>query len=313
MNRPTQLTKWFFTWNNYPSNHQEILIRRFDHIARKYAFQQEKAPETGTTHIQGVLFLKRKMRWSQFGLPSEIHWEPIRGTDYQAIDYVLKQNTRIPLTTPVWKNITPPQHIEVILEHHMFQWQKQVINIVNQKPDDRIIYWYYEYQGRTGKSALVKHLCYYYKAITLSGRTQDIKNAIVRYKIAKGFYPNIVLFDIPRSAQDFIKYEGLEQVKNGCFLSTKYECEMVIMNSPHIMCFANFEPAHELLSHDRWDIREIALSAQEMEILETNGDKGAEGGNTSPSAPTFPNTSKQNTYKKKRIKSVKKLSPKTHQ
>ena len=41
-----------------------------------------------------------------------------------------------------------------------------------------------------------------------------------------------------------ISWSGLEDVKNGCFASTKYECEMVIMNSPHLLWFADFEPAY---------------------------------------------------------------------
>lgn len=30
---------------------------------------------TGMPHIQGAIFLKRKMRWSQFGLPKEVWGE----------------------------------------------------------------------------------------------------------------------------------------------------------------------------------------------------------------------------------------------
>ena len=262
--RPSQLTKWFFTWNNYPIDFKKILENKFQINAKKYAFQPELS-ESGTKHIQGVVFLKKKMRWSQFGLPKDIHWEPVKGSDQQAIAYVLKQETRD--GQPTWFNVIPPQNIEILHFNQMFQWQKEVILIINQKPNDRIIFWYYEEEGRSGKSALVKFLCFKYKAITLTGRGIDMKNAIVKYKQAHGNYPQIVLFDIPRSAEDFINYPGLEEVKNGCFLSTKYECEMVIMNSPHILCFANFEPDYGALSMDRWDIRQINMDPKEKQQI----------------------------------------------
>ena len=39
-----------------------------------YAFQEETG-EQGTPHLQGIISLKKKMRDTEFNLPSKIHWE----------------------------------------------------------------------------------------------------------------------------------------------------------------------------------------------------------------------------------------------
>ena len=50
----------------------------------------------------------------------------------------------------------------------------------------------------------------------------------------------------------------IEDLKNGRYASTKYDCEVVIGNSPHIICFANFLPPDlTKLSLDRWLIGHI--------------------------------------------------------
>ena len=50
---------------------------------------------------------------------------------------------------------------------------------------------------------------------------------------------------------------SIEEIKNGCFASSKYESKMVIMNSPHILCFANELPDTQKLSRDRWNLHDL--------------------------------------------------------
>ena len=132
-----------------------------------------------------------------------------------------------------------------------------MIDLVDKEPDNRSIHWYYDYKGGTGKSALVKLLCYKYDAVVCSGKASDMKYMIVKYNEKNGVYPKVVIFDIPRSIKDYVSYSGIEEIKNGCFASSKYECEMVLMNSPHILCFANEIPEFEKLSKDRWKITDL--------------------------------------------------------
>lgn len=52
----------------------------------------------------------------------------------------------------------------------------------------------------------------------------------------------VIFLDYTRSLENYISYEGLEQIKNGIFFNTKYESKMVTYPTPHVICFANFLP-----------------------------------------------------------------------
>jgi hypothetical protein len=84
-----------------------------------------------------------------------------------------------------------------------------------------------------------------------------MKYGIVKYIEKHGFAPTSVIIDIPRSRLDYVSYTAIEEIKNGCFFSTKYESDMVVFNSPHIICFANAYPETSQMSADRWKIYEI--------------------------------------------------------
>lgn len=67
--------------------------------------------------------------------------------------------------------------------------------------------------------------------------------------------PKIIIIDIPRYNMDYISYGGMEEIKNGCFFSSKYEGGMVLMNSPHVIVFANQPPDEGMMSKDRWKVK----------------------------------------------------------
>ena len=56
---------------------------------------------------------------------------------------------------------------------------------------------------------------------------------------------------------DYLSYTGIEEVKNGCFFSQKYESAMVVMPYPTIIVFANEEPCYGKMSQDRWRVQQI--------------------------------------------------------
>jgi hypothetical protein len=48
-------------------------------------------------------------------------------------------------------------------------------------------------------------------------------------------FPDPIIYDVPRTAENFVNYGVLEQVKNGLFFSSKYESEMAVFNPPHVI------------------------------------------------------------------------------
>lgn len=84
---------WCFTWNNYM---ESDILKLQEYIGREceYAiYGKEKAPDTGTHHLQGYLYLKTKKRLGT--LKTEIsttpHWEASKGTPQQNKDYCSKE------------------------------------------------------------------------------------------------------------------------------------------------------------------------------------------------------------------------------
>ena len=133
-------------------------------------------------------------------------------------------------------------------------WQLDIMRLIGEKPDYRTIHWYWDSVGNTGKSAFTKYLCAEHDALCVSGKSNDCKYAIVQYKEKKKTYPKIIIFDVPRTNIDYLNYEAIESIKNGCFFSGKYECTQVVMNCPHVIIFANSSPIEHKLSKDRWNI-----------------------------------------------------------
>ena len=93
----TQSKRWCFTINNptdddmfwEDAEHQEQL----DFLAVQY-----EVGEQGTPHYQGFLILKRRnrMTWLKKNLNSRAHWEKTRGSDLQAYQYCMKDDTHPP-------------------------------------------------------------------------------------------------------------------------------------------------------------------------------------------------------------------------
>ncbi len=144
-------------------------------------------------------------------------------TGYPVGQYVHK---RIPLKSVFRK-------VKCITEEQLYPWQRQIVDECKEEPDDRTINWYHELTGGVGKSALVKYLCIHENAMLISGKGADIK-----FQIASAeFWPDVIVYDIPRTAQGYVNYTALEEIKNGIFSSPKYESKMVIMPTPHVYCF----------------------------------------------------------------------------
>jgi len=242
-----QWKKACFTWNNYPEDWVETLetnFRLFEWIGG-----EEVAPTTGTPHIQGYVEFDKKLRPTSLGLPEQISWRKANGSRAQNVTSCTKDGTNIN------GSLEYDEPLKVIKD--LYDWQKDIVELCLTEANDRTIHWFYEEVGNKGKTALIKYLCFHHNALLVGGKASDAKYLITKWKENKGFYPKIVIFSFPRSIEDYVSYSAMEEIKDGMFCSTKYECEMVLMNCPHILCFANFYPDSAKLSEDRWEIKEL--------------------------------------------------------
>jgi len=238
-----------FTWNNYPIEAIEILIALFNHISYDYVFQEEKG-ESGTPHLQGIVSLKKRMRWSEFGLPKDIHWEVVKHVPL-CYEYCSRANKRFgncwSLTYPI------PSKLKILDESQFTDWEKDVVTHIKTEPDDRTIWWLWSANGGIGKSSFCKYLAYTFNAVLCGkGQYSDIINIMFKADMNK---TNVVVFDLPRNSGNKISYSALEAIKNGLIVNTKYETGSKLFNSPHIIVFSNMPPELEAMSADRWVVR----------------------------------------------------------
>lgn len=246
---------WCFTYFYDDNENLETLETILNKIADKWIFGFEECPTTKKKHLQGYLEFKFKHRPLECKLLKDykIHWEKRRGTYQKNIDYCTKDGN-------FKTNIDFPEPIECTLNYDiMYEWQKEIIDIIKNKPDARKIYWYCDDRGGAGKSELCRYLCLNHKAILLAGKCADMKYGIVKYiEKHNGIAPKIILIDLPRTFNnDYLSYSGIEEIKNGMFFNTKFESDMIIFNRPHIFVFSNTKPEVDSLSLDRWIIKNI--------------------------------------------------------
>lgn len=239
---------WTFTLNNFTEEEFETIKKEVWLHCVDYRVQGEVG-ESGTPHLQGYIQGKKKLRPLETFSNKRIHWEKARSPSH-ARAYCCKEEgatgTHI-IDTEEPLNLIKPDR----------PWQLNILKMISETADYRTINWYWDESGNTGKSAFTKYLCAKHGALSVSGKSNDCKYAIVAYKEAKKIYPKIIIFDIPRTNIDYLNYEAIESIKNGCFFSGKYECVQVIMNCPHVIVFANSPPQTDKLSKDRWNIIKI--------------------------------------------------------
>lgn len=240
---------WFFTLDNANISMVAQICNIFGNL--EYVFQLEKA-DSGMIHFQGVVRYKNPVEcWPNL----KAHWERCRNWR-KAIIYCSKVETRIDGPWTNLKNLKFRKTIKDPLRGvKPYVWQKEILEIIKNEPDNRKIFWYYESEGNSGKSTLCKHIVMNYNACLLGGNCKDNFCAIKIFIEKKDM--DIVVFDIPRSQFNSISYKTIECVKNGMVFNSKYESGQLIFNSPHVIVMCNFPPDLSKLSRDRWVIKNI--------------------------------------------------------
>jgi len=248
--RITPSKRWSFTFNNYKKNEEEKLLKILETMETKYIYGFEKG-EKGTPHLQGYVEFKTKVRpiekLKEF---KQIHWEKSRGNRQENIKYCSKDGnfkTNFLMDKPV-RRIT-----------ELKAWQQEIMNIVNQEPDIRTVYWYWEENGNVGKTAIAKllYLNYPERVAVVDGKAADMFFYISKHKEVWNIYPDTIIIDCPRALKDYINYAAIEKIKNGFCFSGKYESTMLCWDNPHVFVFANQEPEEGKLSADRLIIKNI--------------------------------------------------------
>lgn len=242
--------RWTFTWNNYP---EDWVAQLAPIIEGSEWIGGYEVAETGTPHIQGYVEFPVKVRPVRYrGAPKEIHWgdkngKPAKGTRAANVTYCTKEGGGHEGTLKV------PRPLPVV---EMFGWQTDVVAKQAAEPVQRRIYWYWG-PSNVGKSNAVRWLVTNGALIT-GGSAADMKYLIVKYKERTGDFPETVVFDVPKTKRS-MDWAGVEEIANGVFASTKYECEVVVMPYTRIFVFANWPAPDDdvYIGADRFECIEV--------------------------------------------------------
>lgn len=245
-----QLIKYCFTFNNYALEDIVIIETRFKEICNKYIFQKEVGLN-GTPHLQGAIWLKKKMRLTELDLNKKIHWEKMHN-EKASIAYCQKSDTAI--GEPFIYGF--PKPIKTLTTLH--PWQANIEKLTLTEPDGRSVHWYWDLVGGIGKSAFCKYMYIKHKALVIQGgKMADIMNIIFNSDMD---IVNTVIIDIPRNHGNKVSYSSIECILNGMITNTKYETGCKVFNPPHVIVFSNYEPDHsDKLSEDRWKITNLGI------------------------------------------------------
>lgn len=247
--------KYVFTLNNYEEEDINLLILYFKDNAKKWIFGEEVG-DSGTPHLQGYMEFRNQKKWIVIKEKCEPLQHAYSARAYGSLeanyDYCTKQGIKF------YYGGFKINKLKFRIQIELRPWQQNILNILDSDGDDRTIHWYWEPDGGMGKTTFQKWLYLNRDGVLiLSGKASDMKHAIIQYIEKNGETPDIILVNIPKSSIDFVSYQGLEEIKDMCFFSGKYEGGMVVGPNPHVIVFANEEPHYEKMTNTRWNVVRI--------------------------------------------------------
>lgn len=239
--------RWSFTLNNYTKEQLDPLLNKLNQLCKVAIVGKEVGDVNGTPHLQGYVEFHCKLRPKNY-FDKSIHWEKSKGSRCQNVTYCSKEGD-------IFFEKGLNAEVKILREDELRDWQRNILKILQDTPNDRHIHWYWSETGGVGKTTFSKYLSVTQGAIPIGGKSGDQKNAILSFFEKTGEYPRVVIYPIPRSGK--VNYIALEQIKDMYFYSPKYEGGVVCGNPPHLLVFANHEPDYESLSPDRWIVHSI--------------------------------------------------------
>ncbi len=249
--------------DNQEFDHLTVISKILEfHKINAWVFQREFS-EDGFPHWQITIGWQGKCGMKTIGdifctLPIWHHLDvQVTGVDRNFNKYCAKNDpTRVEGPWSHGIEGIPPEPIKIYLTVNMFNdWQMFLWNLIDEEPDKRKVFWFWDPEGNTGKSSFARTVFISKEQVLLAQSGGDLSSRIIKTNI----WPKVVIFDFARTQEEFLPYRKIEEVKNGMAVSNKYEGGQIAFNIPHVICFANYLPDESKMSYDRWDIRRISI------------------------------------------------------
>lgn len=128
----------------------------------------------------------------------------------------------------------------------MFNWQRDLVEMVSMPAPGRKILWYWSEKGGMGKSAIAAWMWVNLgAALFTNAKSADLARAWKKERI--------ILIDLTFASEDHTNYAALEAFKNGVVFSPKFDSATKARTRPWVVVFANRPPAvgEQTLKSDR--------------------------------------------------------------
>lgn len=191
---------------------------------------------------------------------------------FDAIKHEATNLNQVMAINTIFKNkirIVSQKKIDKLNSLKLYPWQKKMMSIYNDEPNDRDIHWVYDKDGGAGKSTFCSWLRNIKKNTIVIKDTASMRDIadVIRNYVEQNEDPDAIVIDLPRTLVDRTSlYTMLENIKNGSLTCTKYSGTTIEFCSPHVFVFANWKPTCSFLSLDRWHIHKIVNEKFMVEI-----------------------------------------------
>lgn len=229
--------------------------------ALRFIFQGERG-EGGYYHFQIYANWKSKKRAKALAVESNeqfpgINVQPASNEGRNALKhYCMKDDSRV---AGPWADHAIYRGEGIPKYEKLSRFQQQLVDHINTEADERVIEWFVDKIGNTGKTTLAKYLMYHKLAHCFGyGRDADFGTVVKKQGTRRAY-----VWDLTRSkSSDFTGgrddlYVSLESFKNGVIWAPKHDSEMIMQAQPHVIIFANWHPDKSKLSADRWNVTEM--------------------------------------------------------
>lgn len=175
-------------------------------------------------------------------------------SEINAIKTIYEANRR----RPKWEYLlTPLEFLEV---DKWKPFQQDLKKITETKPDDRSVYWIHDTKGHQGKNSFLKW------AVKLHGKKyMDVKVMSlgdimmgIGQEVYDGWEGDTILINLTRTLEDRVTlYQLIEEIKDQIIRWGKFNGGKVVLKLCHVLVFSNELPRFDMLSEDRWIVKQI--------------------------------------------------------
>lgn len=223
-----------------------------------YAFQLEKGEQTGYLHWQCRIKLKKGMSQQAFmkAFPGHITVTSNLGRNF---DYVQKKETCVDIAYRYYSKDPDSEAFAEIIGLKLRPWQI-VMHSALMKQNDREVLVIIDKNGGQGKSTFAKWLVYYHDAweVFQCETSKEMMGQVIPGVEEK---KSIFIFDLPKAEgkAERALWSAVELIKDGRAYDTRYHDKRVYFKHPKVIVFTNHDIDYEMLSLDRWDVRDLTL------------------------------------------------------